>query len=116
MSLAGTPASTVASAIPPDLLVDILTHAEKLDILIVGGQALNIWGEHYFDVAKTELSPYAPFLSKDIDFYGDRHAAKELALKLNGTLYVPDPANATTASSAMVTVEIDGSTYQVDFL
>jgi hypothetical protein len=116
MNIAGMPAPTGSGAMPPDLLVEILIYAEKLDAIIVGGQALNIWGEHYFDVAKAELSACAPFQSKDIDFYGDRQAAKDLAVKLNGKMYVPDPADTTTASSAAVTIEIDGVTYQVDFL
>lgn len=116
MNIAGIPAPTESGAIPPNLLVEILIHAEKLDTIIVGGQALNIWGEHYFDVAQAELSAYAPFQSKDIDFYGDQQAAKDLAVKLNGTMYVPDSADTTTASSAAVTIEIDGVIYQVDFL
>ena len=61
------------------MLLEILLHAQTIDAVIVGGQALNIWGERHWPRAERELAAFAPFQSKDIDFLGDHHAAEALA-------------------------------------
>ncbi|WP_374764696.1 hypothetical protein [Yunchengibacter salinarum] len=99
-----------------DLLVQILIGAEALDSIVVGGQALNIWGEHYFEKASSELRPFTPFQSKDIDFLGDVEAAKKLALMLEGDLNIPSSADPVTPSSALINVEVQGRHYCIDFL
>jgi hypothetical protein len=39
------------------------------NIVLIGGQALNLWAERYSDRA-ADLAAAAPFTSKDIDFCG----------------------------------------------
>jgi hypothetical protein len=47
----------------------------------VGGQAINLWAEHYATIAD-ELNEFRPFTSKDIDFFGQRDVAERLARDL----------------------------------
>src|SRR6185437_6052819 len=56
--------------------------------IIVGGQAINIWAEHYAG-RDTALDALGPLTSKDIDFYRNNKAARRLAEELNGELHVP---------------------------
>lgn len=103
-------------AMPSDLLARILINAESLDSIIVGGQALNIWGEHYFERAQTELQAFTPFQSKDIDFFGDRKEAAALAKMLDGNLNIPSLEDVATPSSAMIDIKVGERHYVVDFL
>lgn len=103
-------------AMPPDLLARILINAESLDSIIVGGQALNIWGEHYFERAKNELQAFTPFQSKDIDFFGDKNEAAALAEMLGGSLNIPSPEDFVTPSSALIDIKVGERHYVVDFL
>ncbi len=48
--------------------------------LIVGGQAVNMWGYFYLTAMPT-LEDFAPFVSKDADIYGTRTLAEDLALR-----------------------------------
>lgn len=105
-----------SGAMPPDLLARILINAESLDSIIVGGQALNIWGEHYFDRAQDELRAFTPFQSKDIDFFGDKEEAEALALMLGGDLNLPSLEDVATPSSAMIDIKLGERHYVVDFL
>ena len=49
--------------------------ATKEPLLIVGGQAVNLWALFY-SKATAEL---APFVSRDVDVLGDRNTLKEIA-------------------------------------
>lgn len=42
---------------------------EKLDLILVGGQAINIWASYYVDRVPA-LTEYLPFASADLNFYG----------------------------------------------
>ena len=53
-------------------------------IVLIGGQALNLWAERYASEA-IELAREAPFTSKDIDFYGTAEAVERCARLLGGT-------------------------------
>lgn len=101
---------------PQDLLVRILIGAEKLDSVIVGGQALNIWGERYYERAQTDLEAFRPFVSKDIDFLGTAAEARSLADFLKGELRIPGGEDFVTPNTAAVSVELGGETYLIDFL
>lgn len=101
---------------PRDLLARILISAETLDSIIVGGQALNIWGEHYFERARDELQAFTPFQSKDIDFFGDAGEAAALARMLEGDLNLPSIDDVATPSSAMIDIKVGERHYVVDFL
>ncbi len=54
--------------------------ATKEPVLLVGGQAVNLWALYY----KERTTDLAPFVSRDADVLGDRETLKELA-KLGGT-------------------------------
>lgn len=105
-----------AEHMPADLLARILISAESLDSIIVGGQALNIWGEHYFERARDELQEFTPFQSKDIDFFGDAEEAAALAQMLGGELNIPTLDDVVTPSSAMIDIMLGERHYVVDFL
>lgn len=109
-------APDVPGAIPQDLLVRILISAESLDSIVVGGQALNMWGEHFFPKVQDELRAYAPFQSKDIDFFGDVKAAAELARMLEADLMIPSRDDVVTPNSAAIDVKLRGKHYTIDFL
>lgn len=57
----------------PEELADLL--ATKKPLLIVGGQAVNLWALHYFERA----ADLAPFVSRDIDILGNRETLEEVA-------------------------------------
>lgn len=103
-------------AIDPDVLLEILIHAEKIDAVVVGGQALNVWAEFFSEAAGNELSKFAPYQSKDIDFLGDRDAARHLASLLKGKERFPDRDDFVTPNSAIVEFERGGTQYVIDFL
>ena len=62
-----------------------------------------------------ELAAFGPFTSKDVDFYGFRKAAGDLADQLDGKLFLPELEDE-TPNSAVVVAEIDGHRVTVDFL
>ncbi len=49
--------------------------ATRTPVLIVGGQAVNLWGLYYHEVT----SDLAPFVSHDVDVYGRRETLREIA-------------------------------------
>ena len=54
--------------------------ATKEPVLLVGGQAVNLWAMYY----ETRTAALAPFVSRDVDVLGDRETLKALG-KLAGT-------------------------------
>src|SRR5271167_2933005 len=56
---------------------EVLNSAEKL--ILVGGQAVNLWAEHFASAIHALNSP-SPYLSKYADRFGDRATAERLAL------------------------------------
>jgi hypothetical protein len=61
---------------PPSAFEEIFASPERP--IIVGGQAVNLWAEHY-----SQLDPFiktlGPFVSKDADIFGTRDLAERLA-------------------------------------
>lgn len=84
------------------------------DAFVVGGQALNIWAEYYAS-RSSELSEFAPYTSKDIDYFGHQAAAKKMATALGGRIAFP-PVGDSTPSTAIVTALIDGREISIDFI
>lgn len=53
-------------------------------IVLVGGQAVNVWSEHYLAQGRApDLVQCAPFTSKDVDFCGPSRAAITLASRVH---------------------------------
>lgn len=71
----------------PDALAVFLAKISEanLEIVLVGGQSINLWAVHYADQIP-ELDQYRPFASKDIDFYGGKAEAIECHRILGGTI------------------------------
>lgn len=72
------PLPSDATPRPPEDFVPLL--ATKEPVLLVGGQAVNLW-VLYYEARTAEL---APFVSRDVDVLGDRETLKALG-KLAGT-------------------------------
>jgi hypothetical protein len=49
--------------------------------VVVGGHAVNIWALTYAQRLGTQLNPYRPFTSKDLDLWGPKEILDSLALK-----------------------------------
>jgi hypothetical protein len=58
---------------------------EDLDLILVGGQAINIWASYYASRVP-ELLNYLPFASADLDFYGGKVEAIACQKILGGTI------------------------------
>ena len=71
------PLPTEAEPRPPADFASALATAEP--IMLVGGQAVNLWALYYHD----QSMEFAPFVSRDADVLGDRATLEELA-KLAG--------------------------------
>jgi hypothetical protein len=63
---------------PPEDFAPLL--ATKEPVLLVGGQAVNLWAMYY----ETRTAALAPFVSRDVDVLGDRQTLEALG-KLAGT-------------------------------
>jgi hypothetical protein len=78
------------------------------EIVLIGGQALSFWAERYQDTP--ELSQFAPYASKDIDFFGRAEHVVECARLLGGVYRLYGPAERTVCTGVVTTadgVEID---------
>ena len=87
---------------------------QEADAIVIGGQAVNIWAVHYRG-KYPELLQYAPFTSKDIDFFSSGEAARLLAGALDGELLVPDPDDH-SPNAALVVASLDGRRIEIDFM
>ena len=84
-------------------------------IVLVGGQAVNFWAEHYLPRAP-ELGTHAPYTSKDIDFCATRAAATECARRLGGRALLPVDFDPTPNSGQVLFVDDTGTERIIDFL
>lgn len=98
----------------PAVVRAITAHLSLTDkAFLVGGQALNFWAEYYSRAP--ELVEYAPYTSKDIDYFGRRKAAQKLADALGGRAIFPDP-DYQTPQTAIVKATFAGHDLVIDFL
>jgi hypothetical protein len=94
---------------------EIILSAGGTEAILVGGQALGIWVDLLIDPDRLdELG--GPVTSKDVDFFGSRHLARELADHLGGRVVEPDPEHVGTPEAALVLYERDGETIQIDIM
>ena len=91
----------------PDV-VPLLRRLEGVQLVVIGGQAVNFWASRYVDRA-AELRDHAPFTSKDVDFCGTRVSVEESAQRLGGEALLPEPFDA-TPNAGIVIYRDDGGT------
>lgn len=87
---------------------------EELDLILVGGQAINIWAS-YYAIRIPELIEYLPFSSADLDFYGGKVEAIACQRILGGTIVLNrdfDPS----PNTGVLVVPTASQPLRVDFL
>jgi hypothetical protein len=78
--------------ISKEVVNKLLSHIPQ-DLILVGGQALAFWIEHYSIDATLSFSEKEPYVSRDADFLGTRDHVKMLAEIISGkTAYPPQRA------------------------
>ncbi|MBI4705305.1 MAG: hypothetical protein HY744_29720 [Deltaproteobacteria bacterium] len=87
-------------------IVPLLRRLGGMDLVLVGGQAVNFWAERYLGRV-AEIGAGLPYTSKDIDFCGDRQATAECAQRLGGKALFPDLDDATPNAGMVVLAELD---------
>jgi hypothetical protein len=85
-------------------------------LVLVGGQALNFWAENLQIADADSEGPYGAALSEDIDFLGGATAAQEIATAVSGRVKVAGFESVHSPNIALVTFDVDGETYDIDFL
>ncbi|HEV7163854.1 MAG TPA: hypothetical protein VGO35_00505 [Gammaproteobacteria bacterium] len=93
-----------------DDVADLLARSPSTrETILVGGQALNVLAVHYgLDVVSTAVS-------EDIDFFGDARQARAAGQAWNGATRIAR-IDDHTPNSAYVLLEMNGATYQIDFM
>lgn len=74
--------------------------------ILIGGQAVNYWAEHYLAI-EPQLEPLKPFTSEDIDFKGDHADVQRIARQLQLTPGFP-PKVQMTALAGTIPFQIGG--------
>lgn len=86
----------------------------NLDVVVVGGQAVNLWAYQYYENLP-ELETYIPFSSEDLDFYGGKIEAVICQKILGGKIILNrdfDPS----PNAGIVLVNYQDQTLRIDFL
>jgi hypothetical protein len=98
----------------PHELKPILRALAKTNAVVIGGQAINLWAEHYQKESPpwTDLRPYTSF---DLDVLGSRTDVLKCSQALNAEPFFPAPSENTVNSGKIVT-QIHGSVFEIDFL
>lgn len=73
---------------------------EGAPYVLIGGQAVNYWAEHYL-AAEPSLQPYVPFTSSDIDFQGNRDDVRHIARQLELPAVFPGKIGLTALAGAI---------------
>lgn len=108
--------SPSAPPLSPQEVYSIIAALRPFDeVFLMGGQAVNFWADHYISTCP-EIERLAPFTSKDIDFGGNKEVARNIADRLGGEVTYPEDPFSDTPSSAIVYVQIEDKTIQIDFL
>ncbi|MGO8931729.1 MAG: hypothetical protein ACLQU3_33150 [Limisphaerales bacterium] len=102
---------------PPRSLHEIqpvLRALAQTSAVIIGGQAVNLWAEHYQKDSSpwNELRPYTSF---DLDVLGNRTDVLKCSQSLNATPFFPGP-DESTANSGKIITQVGNSDFEIDFL
>lgn len=73
-----------------------------------------MWAERYAP-RNENLAYYAPFTSKDLDYFGTRETARKIAERVEGRLETPDRDHQTPVTAALIT-ELEGDELIVQFI
>ncbi|HET6631060.1 MAG TPA: hypothetical protein VFG91_14915 [Woeseiaceae bacterium] len=101
-----------AAPLTPDDVRKILSVCSPRGLL-VGGQALAFWADHFQVSRPPDL---VSGVTADADFIGDSHLARDLARKLGWRVWVPTLDDATPQTGKVTRRSRDGAVKQVDFL
>ena len=93
----------------------ILDKMEGEDPILVGGQSVNVWAQHYAG-RHPVLRDTSRFVSKDVDVFDNMSAARKLAGSLrDGQILLPGPDDH-TPNAAIVIGQLEGRRIAVDFM
>ncbi|HET7174467.1 MAG TPA: hypothetical protein VFK21_00515 [Gammaproteobacteria bacterium] len=91
-------------------VVDLLDRSVSTrGAILIGGQALNVHAVAF------GLAAISTAVSEDIDFFGDASLAREAGRAWGGRTEIAT-IDDHTANSAYVLIELNGETYQIDFM
>jgi hypothetical protein len=97
---------------------EVIEIASKFEVddaaFIIGGQATNFWA-WFFQDKEPDLKLKGPFTSEDIDYFGSRDVARNVAAALGGELLVPD-IDDFTPNTAQIRMSFHGKPLVIDFL
>jgi hypothetical protein len=86
---------------------------QKEPVILVGGQAVNVWALSYRDRLGNLLEPLVPFTSADMDVYATRNALMGLHETLGGKLLLSGPREITDGT---LIVGMEPDTRELDVL
>ena len=98
----------------PDEVQAIFNSVKDLDIVLVGGQAVNLWASFYREET-SELENYLPFASEDIKFYGGKLEAIACRNRLGGELILNNTFDP-SPNTAVLLVNFNNKKLRLDFL
>lgn len=108
--------ATAMTKLTPEDLLDIWLklQAVNLDVVVVGGQAINLWAVKYSDRCP-ELLDFLPFASEDLDFYGGKLEAITCRDALEGEVKLNQDFDPSPNSGVVITKR-GNRTLRIDFL
>jgi hypothetical protein len=98
----------------PTEIKPVLQALAKTDGVVIGGQAVNLWAEHYQTNSPPwkELQPYTSF---DLDVLGSRSDVLKCSEALDAEPFFPQPSE-NTANSGKIVTRMAGADFEIDFL
>ncbi|MDH5559163.1 MAG: hypothetical protein OEZ03_17585 [Alphaproteobacteria bacterium] len=108
--------ATPEPALSPRDVAGLLEKAfsEKTNAYIAGGQALNFWAS-MFSGRTSDLAQYAPYVSKDIDFFGFFEDAAIIAAALGADIERPSLED-NSPNTAVLLINAGGYKLVIDFI
>jgi hypothetical protein len=98
----------------PQEIKPVLQALAQTGAVVIGGQAINLWAEHY----QTDSAPWnelRPYTSFDLDVLGSRTDVLECSQALAAEAFFPAPSE-NTVNSGKVVAQIEGRPFEIDFL
>jgi len=91
----------VTELLAPGDVISILRALADAEVVLIGGQALNVWCER-FARSDAQLSAFGPFTSRDVDIQADRRAVEVVARRLSTKAVWPEDFDATNTGYFVV--------------